>query len=261
MKKQLYFLKINPALQSVMPPLQNNEMELLTQSLLEEGCREPLVIWNGMLVDGHNRYRICHEYDIPFAVVEMEFSDLGAAITWSIRNQIARRNLTPFQRCEMVLPFEAELKAEAKKRQGWRGPSHHIKDDSTFGRKTRDILADMAGVSHGTFSHAKAILVKADTETLRRLRRGEISINGAYISLYSTSARKTKPDGRVIQYIETHGDMKSTNDASVDRALLPIEDAVKELLNRVTEGEATTKMIIRELNQVTRMIEKVRNDA
>ena len=260
MKKQLYFLEINPALQSVMPPIQNNEMELLTQSLLEEGCREPLVIWNGMLVDGHNRYRICHEYDIPFAVVEMEFSDLGAAITWSIRNQIARRNLTPFQRCEMVLPYEAELKAEAKKRMGWRSTSHYIKEDS-FGRKTRDILADMAGVSSSTMGHAKAILAKADTETLRRLRRGEISIKGAYISLYSTSARKTKPDGRVIQYIETHGDMKSTNDACVERALLPIEDAVKELLNRVTEGEATTKMIIRELNQVTRMIEKVRNDA
>jgi hypothetical protein len=60
MKKQLYFLKINPALQSVMPPLQNNELELLTQRLLAEGCREPLVIWNGMVVDGHTRYRICH---------------------------------------------------------------------------------------------------------------------------------------------------------------------------------------------------------
>ena len=261
MKKQLYFLKINPALQSVMPPLQNNEMELLTQSLLEEGCREPLVIWNGMLVDGHNRYRICHEYDIPFAVVEMEFSDLGAAITWSIRNQIARRNLTPFQRCEMVLPFEAELKAEAKKRQGARTDLKKYKKSEAKGCDTRDTLADMAGVSSSTMGRAKAILAKADTETLRRLRRGEISINGAYISLYSTSPSKIKSDERVIQYIETHGNVKSTNDASVDRALLPIEDAVKELLNRVTEGEATTKMIIRELNKVSRMIEKVRNDA
>ena len=261
MEKKVYELTISEVLEHVMPPLQEMELKLLTDSLLSEGCRDPLVVWNGIIVDGHNRYRICRKYHIPFHIAEIDFDNQGEAIAWIIKNQIARRNLTPFQRCEMVLPFEAELKAEAKKRQGARTDLKKYKKSEAKGCDTRDTLADMAGVSSSTMGRAKAILAKADTETLRRLRRGEISINGAYISLYSTSPSKIKSDERVIQYIETHGNVKSTNDASVDRALLPIEDAVKELLNRVTEGEATTKMIIRELNQVSRMIENVRNDA
>ena len=107
MEKKVYELAINETLEHVMPPLQEMKLNLLTKSILSDGCREPLLVWNGMVVDGHNRYRICREHHIPFYIIEIDFANQGEAIAWIIKNQIGRRNLTPFQRCEMVLRHEA----------------------------------------------------------------------------------------------------------------------------------------------------------
>ena len=76
MEKKVYDLQINDNLAHVMPPLQETELMLLRQSLFSEGCRDPLVVWEGTIVDGHNRYRICRENGIPFT-----FED--SRIDWS----------------------------------------------------------------------------------------------------------------------------------------------------------------------------------
>ena len=55
MDKKMYELKINETLSHLMPPLSAEEESLLTESLLDNGCREPLVVWNGTLVDCHAR--------------------------------------------------------------------------------------------------------------------------------------------------------------------------------------------------------------
>lgn len=186
--KKVYELKINKDLEQVMPQLQEMEMELLTKSLLAEGCRDPLVVWEGRgeLVDGHNRYRICRENSIPFEYVEMPFEDETAAKKWIIRNQLARRNVPAFVRCELVLPLEDELKAEAKKRQGQRTDLKDIVPDLKQSRKpvrTIEQLAGLAGVSTGTLDNAKKLMAGADEETKEKLRSGELSIYGAYKDL------------------------------------------------------------------------------
>lgn len=191
MEKKLYKLKINESLEHVMPPLQVKELEGLKQLLLSEGCRDSLVVWKetGELVDGHNRYRICHENSIPFSYVEKSFASETEAKTWIINTQLGRRNVTDFVRCEQVLPLEDELKAEAKKRQGQRNDLDNILVNlpkSNF--HTRDKLAEMAGVSSRNFDKAKKLIQSADEDTKEKLRNGEISIHGAYTAL------KKKPD-------------------------------------------------------------------
>lgn len=183
MEKKVYELTISETLEHVMPPLQEMELDLLTQSLLADGCRDPLVAWDGVLVDGHNRYRICRENQIPFSYIEMEFENEEAARLWIIKNQLARRNVPDFVRCELVLPLEAELKAEAKKRQGNRNDLHYILPNLVESQKpktTQQILAEMAGVSHGSLDKAKKLIEGADEETKDRLRTGEVSIHRAF---------------------------------------------------------------------------------
>ena len=197
MEKRLYELKINERLEHVMPPLQEMELSLLTQSLLAEGCRDPLVIWKetGDLVDGHNRYRICQENNIPFKYIEMSFEDETAAKHWIIKNQLARRNVPPFVRCELVLPLEEELKAEAKKRQGQRNDLNNFDPNLEQRKKpkrTLEQLADMAGVSKGTLDTARKLAESADEETLEKLRSGEISIHRAYTALEQNSDPENK---------------------------------------------------------------------
>lgn len=186
MEKEIYTLQIDESLEKVMPPLSELELGLLTQSLLAEGCRDPLVTWNGKIVDGHNRYRICKENEIPFSYVEMVFDGFSSAKLWIIRNQLARRNVPDYVRCELVLPFEEELKKEAKKRQGNRNDLRN--NDSKLNQsekpgRTLPQLAEMAGVSDGSFFKAKKIAEEADEETKEKLRNGELSIHKAYTAL------------------------------------------------------------------------------
>ena len=197
MEKKVYDLQINETLAHVMPPLQETELMLLRQSLFSEGCRDPLVVWDRTIIDGHNRYRICRENSIPFSYVEMSFPDEAAARRWIIRNQLARRNVPDYVRCEMILPLEEELKAEAKKRQGQR---NDLKSnfpptlaESNEQSDSRDLLATMAGVSHGTLGKAKKISAEADEETKNKLRSGEISINKAYTALKERDQSKLPP--------------------------------------------------------------------
>ena len=56
MEKQLYELMIDPDFAGLIPPLQDAELSMLTDSILANGCEMPLVVWNGAIVDGH-RYR------------------------------------------------------------------------------------------------------------------------------------------------------------------------------------------------------------
>ena len=170
--KRLYDLILSERIQKATPSMAFSELEMLQGSIDEDGVLNPLVVWKGrnVLVDGYYRYMYCHEKGIPFDIVEKEFVDETEAVLWVVRQQLARRNLTPFQKCEMVLPLEAEIAAEAKKRMlaGIKlvGPSI----------STRQVLAEMAGVGTGTLRYAKYILQNGDKETLRRVRTGELSI-------------------------------------------------------------------------------------
>ncbi len=57
---------VNEELKAYIDPLTPDEHEALERSLLAEGCRDALVLWGDILVDGHNRYGICRKHDLPF---------------------------------------------------------------------------------------------------------------------------------------------------------------------------------------------------
>jgi hypothetical protein len=90
-------LRIDPEFQSLIPPLSKDEKAALQASILEEGCRDPLVVWaeEKLLIDGHNRFAICTAHGIPYKIVEMSFDSRNAVKVWTIANQLGRRSLTP----------------------------------------------------------------------------------------------------------------------------------------------------------------------
>jgi ParB-like chromosome segregation protein Spo0J len=91
-----YTMQILKELEALIPPLTSEEFKQLERNILEEGIRDPLVTWNGILVDGHNRYRIAKEHDINYITVEKEFTDMNAVKEWMVNNQLGRRNLSEF---------------------------------------------------------------------------------------------------------------------------------------------------------------------
>lgn len=90
-------LQIDQEFQSLIPQLKTDEFEQLEKNLLDDGCRDALMVWNGVLVDGHNRYVICQKHNLSFSTKNIEFSGRREAINWIINNQLGRRNLDPAQ--------------------------------------------------------------------------------------------------------------------------------------------------------------------
>ena len=81
----------------LMPPLDEHEFCSLEDDILIHGCMNPLVLWNGILIDGHNRYKIVEKHNLPFKTISLEFDSRDEVISWMITIQIYRRNLTPMQ--------------------------------------------------------------------------------------------------------------------------------------------------------------------
>jgi len=90
-------LIIDEEFRDLLPTLDEETYKLLEENLKENGCRDALVAWGGILLDGHNRYEICKEYGIHFNIVEKQFSCREEALIWIITTQVSRRNLTPIQ--------------------------------------------------------------------------------------------------------------------------------------------------------------------
>ena len=93
-------LKIDPEFQKQINPPSFEETHQLEMNILkEERVLNPIITWNGYIVDGHTRYQILRKYPfIPFEVIEKEFSSRYEALVWICKNQLGRRNLTPEQK-------------------------------------------------------------------------------------------------------------------------------------------------------------------
>ena len=133
-------LIIDPEFHSLIPPLMPEELAQLEENLKSEGCRDPLVIWQGLLLDGHNRYEICSRLDIPFKIINVDLPDREAAADWIDKNQLGRRNLTPDQ---MSLTRGRRYN-RMKKPDGMRGPQKLGQNEPA---STAELLAKEHGVS------------------------------------------------------------------------------------------------------------------
>ena len=95
----LQHLTIDPEFEGKIPPLREEELKQLEENILADGVViNPLITWDGVIVDGHNRYRILQKHpEIQFTTYEKKFPDRYAAIAWICKNQLGRRNLTSQQ--------------------------------------------------------------------------------------------------------------------------------------------------------------------
>ena len=119
-------LTIDPEFEAKCPPLTEDELSQLEESIIEEGIVfTPIIVWNNTIVDGHNRYKIIQEHpEIKFRTHEKHFENRYEALSWICRNQLGRRNLTPMQKKYLIgQRYEAEKQAHGAS-DGFRGNQH-----------------------------------------------------------------------------------------------------------------------------------------
>lgn len=194
-------LTIKQKFRDLIPPLHPEELNELERSILAEGCRDPLVTWREMIVDGHHRYEICTRHGKPFQVSEMIFADDDEACVWIIRNQFGRRNLAEYTKAKLALLLKPLLEKQAEERQkaagakgaeygkeGGRGKKKNPLDakcaQGVCGKqkekrepKTTESIAKLAQVSERTVRAAMLVEEHADQETKEKLRHNEVSIH------------------------------------------------------------------------------------
>jgi hypothetical protein len=175
-------MQILQELESLIPPLSNEEFKQLERNILEEGIREPLITWNGILIDGHNRYRIAQEHDMNYETLEKEFENINRVKEWMINNQFGRRNLSNYQRSVLALQLEDVFREKAKENQAIQFKGISLKQISAEVKpiETRQEIAKVANVSHDTIAKVKKIEANATPEVKARLNTGQMSINEAY---------------------------------------------------------------------------------
>lgn len=175
-------LIINQKFRDLIPEISSEEYQLLEESILNEGCREAIVTWNGCILDGHNRYEICQKHHIGFKTLEKEFDNEEEAKIWIIHNQLARRNLPVHERTRLALLLKPAIEEKAKEKQrqhGGTAPGKSLSQKSDE-VSTKKELAKLAGVSHDTVRKVETIEKEGSPEIKDAVRKGKISVNKAY---------------------------------------------------------------------------------
>lgn len=130
-------LKIDQEFKHLIRPLRQREYAQLEQNILSDGCRDPIVVWNDVIVDGHNRHEICMRHGIPFEVKEMEFECREAAIAWICANQLGRRNITEETR-KFLIGMQYENEKVVTRIRNQLGKNQHSIDTSAMSEAEED---------------------------------------------------------------------------------------------------------------------------
>lgn len=171
-------MKIDEEFSSLIPPLSDEEYRGLEESILNEGCRDALIVWDDILIDGHNRYRICEAHGLPYQTVQKEFASRDEVKLWMIQNQLSRRNLTAFVRSELALKLKPLIAGMAKQKQGTRNDLFDIPQKSWECQEQKEIeKVKSLGLSYDAERNA-IYQVKQD---IARQRRNEANRKSAHI--------------------------------------------------------------------------------
>lgn len=168
---------------------------------MQNGIREPLVLWQGILIDGHNRYEIAKRHNLPFTTVDYQFNDRSDVRIWIVNNQFARRDLNAYERSLLALKIKPDIAKKAKENQGTRSDLNipqtfgESKEETTdkepqkneHNNETDTQVAKLAGVSRETIRKVEQIEKHATPEVKAAFKnRGEART--AYLKRYFKEA-------------------------------------------------------------------------
>ena len=197
-------LKIDPEFQGKIPPLTFEELNQLEANILRDGrIINPIIVWQGLIVDGHNRYTIAKKHpEIPFTVHEKEFASRYEAIIWICKNQLGRRNLTPEQKKYLVgKQYEAE-KALIPNEKGTNQYTslvggqndHQPKNEKTRARIARETNTTDSFVKRAEqFSKGVDAAEKAVPGTRQKVLTGEVKPTAAEIASVARAPPEERP--------------------------------------------------------------------
>ena len=184
---------VNEELKAYIDPLTQDEHDALERSLLAEGCRDALVLWGDVLIDGHNRYGICSWHGIPFNTVQnTRFKSMDDVHLWMIEQHLGRRSVSDYQRGVLALRkrdiLETRRRAEQEQLRRESDGEAAINDANSDAdtppwepapKLSKADLAREAKLSPSQVTMIEKIHEHAAAEVIEAMRVGAISLSAA----------------------------------------------------------------------------------
>lgn len=215
---------------TLFPRIEGAEFTALVSDIRANGLREAIVVHDGMILDGGNRYRACMEAGITPRIKEFDGKNI---VSFVLSANLHRRHLSPGQQAAIVASAQDWAKA-----QGDGKPGNLARLD------TRADRAALSGASDGTQKMADKV-AKADPELAKQVAHGEISLPKAVEKI--TGKRPGAKPAEVEDYSqaererdeirETIDTLRTENDRLTNLAAAKVFDGSEEdradLLNRL----------------------------
>jgi hypothetical protein len=250
---------VNEELKAYIDPLTPDEYEALERSLLAEGCRDALVLWGDVLVDGHNRYGICQKHGLPFQTVQnTRFQSMEDVHLWMIDQHLGRRSVSDFQRGVLALR-KREIVA-ARRERAKAAPAEAAADAAPEqaaaplppgeSLDSREALARAARLKSNQVVMIEKIQQSAAPEVVAAVKSGELTLSAAaaVASLPAEEQSAAADAGELKQAAKRVREAKrkpprekdeaATQESGAEAAASSGEDEVLALRKRVKELEA-----------------------
>ena len=182
--------QIDPEFKRLSVPLSPEEERRLENSLIREGCKEPIAVWHGCILDGHKRYEICSYEEMEYETVEMDFATKDEALLWVCKKHLAT-----------VKPSSTAYRYLLGKRYGYekksykRNPQKMPIMNSDRAKQAGPVcclLADEAILNYNTIKRYSTFAIRMDIIAVRDIAMFEailaekIPVTYADVTRYST---------------------------------------------------------------------------
>lgn len=171
----------------LLPPLSGEQLAVLEADLLANGCYAPVIVNEDMvIVDGHNRQKLCQQHGIPYEMAVFSFVDLLEAKQWALDTQKGRRNLDKWELGKIALKLKPDIEARAKANMSAGGQAYRPSEEGSATLPnlppvdTRKELADAVGLGERTMGKVMQIGEHAPPVVKEALDSGDLSINQGY---------------------------------------------------------------------------------
>lgn len=208
-------LELHP-LCTLFPRLVGAEFDALKADILANGQREPIVVHEGFILDGGNRYRACVEAGIEPQL--KQFSGTNP-VSFVLSANLHRRHLTPGQQAAIVASAQDWSMAQSVGNPAFKAPAQK---GNVAPLETASDRAAQSGASLRTQKMADKV-AKASPELAKQVAHGEISLPKALEQLAPRA-----PEPQPVPIVDTPDDVDTAGNDEPD-LLAELEVAEKEI--------------------------------
>lgn len=217
-------------LKSYLPFMKSDLFEQLKEDINKNGLNDPILYYatqdnEKLVIEGHTRLKACIELDIkdyPMKEVKEDFDNLEDIQLWILKHQFQRRNLSSVERLELAYQSKDIIEKRAKANLSKAGKG----DSITETIDTNLEIAQLAGVGKTTVVNYGNVIAKASPNLIEQMRKGKLSISGAYNKIKDKSIKPEKLNPEII-YLQNFEEGKKLMDKKIIEGIVVLSDEGK----------------------------------